>query len=416
MATTPGTAAPGRTGWLARAALVVNGGISASYLGLLAMLLWQGLYWRTDFSAYYTGWAIARDGLGDRLYDFALQTSYQQRILDGRSFSDGLLPYLNPPHATVPFIPIALLPLPHAFTIWAIIQIVLLIWLIRILRAITSDWAPREHLLMITAATAFPPMLFSLQLGAFSLFILCCLLHYYATLKQGRDLHAAVWLLLGTVKPQLMVLPGVVLLGARRLGALAFTALGGAVLLLISGGVLGWQSWLGFFEALGTVNAFYDSYGIVPTTMYNVKGTLALLLGNERGVLISQISALGFAGAAGLGLWIWHSPWRADQPSFALRMGLTLLLGLLASPHLHRQDGVLFIAPAVLFACYLRERGLPMRGFAFWALGGPLVVLVAEFTIGGGLGIRIPVVMMLILLIWMGRALIAERRTLTIAP
>lgn len=410
MGPTPAIDPPAALRWLTRLALALNLGLSLSYIGLLALTFWSGMYWRTDFSAFYTGWSIARDGLGAQLYDFDLQTAYQQRILEGRSFSDGLLPYLNPPHATIPFIPIALLSLRDAFTIWTVFQILLLIGLILTLRTITRGWRPAEQLLAITAVTAFPPLLFTLQLSAFSLLILLCWLRLYVALQQGRDLHAGLWLLLGTIKPQLMIVPGIALLSTRRLRALVLTALGGIVLLVVSGSLLGWQSWPGFFAALRTVNSFYDDYGIVPTTMYNLKGTLALLLGDERGALISRISDLGFVAMVGVALWVWRGPWRVDSPTFALRMGFTTLLGLLASPHLHRQDGVLFVAPAVLFACYLRERGLPMRNFAIGALAAPLVTLVAEFTIGGGLGMRAPVALMLILLIWMGRRLLAERR------
>jgi hypothetical protein len=92
-------------------------------------------------------------------------------------------------------------------------------------------------------------------------------------------------------------------------------------------------------------------------------------------------------------------------------MGFTILLGLLFNPHLHRQDGVMFIAPAVLFYLYLRQRRLPRRAFAVWALTCPLIVLVSEFTIGGSLGIRVPVVLMGVLAVWIGKALAGEWRT-----
>jgi hypothetical protein len=398
------------TVWASRVAQLFNLSLGVTYLALWVMLAWQGGFWRADFSAFYTGWSIARDGLGASLYDFDLQTRYQQRILEGRAFSDGLLPYLNPPHATVPFVPLSSLPLGAAFWVWSLIQAALLVWLVRLLLQLAAGWEPRERRLMLSAVAAFPPLFFSLQLGAFSLFMLLCLLHYYLALKRDRDGAAAWWLLLGTIKPQLMLLPGLALLGARRWRALGVTALGGVVLVAVSSVALGWQSWAGFLGALRTVNAYYDAFGIVPTTMYNLKGTLALVLGNERGELITWISVAALALAAGLTLWLWRGPRRTGDASFELRMGLTILLGLLVSPHLHRQDGVMFIAPAVLFYSYLRQRGLPRRAFAVWALASPLIVLVSEFTVGGGLGIRAPVVLMLALAGWMCMALAAEAR------
>jgi hypothetical protein len=237
-------------------------------------------------------------------------------------------------------------------------------------------------------------------------------LQYYWSLKQGRDRSAGLWLLLGTVKPQVLLLPGVLLISARRWRTLGAALLGGCALVALSGALLGWRSWTGFVDALRTVNGYFGVFGIVPTTMYNFKGTLALILGNDQGLLINQISLVALALATVLILLLWRGAWRPDDSAFDLRMGITILLGLLFNPHLHRQDGVVFIAPALLFYLYLRQRGLPRRTFAVWALTCPLIVLVSEFTIGGGLGIRVPVVLMGVLAVWMAKALADERRTI----
>jgi hypothetical protein len=395
---------------LLRGALLLNIALGVSYVALWGMLAWQGLFWRADFSAYYTGWSIARDGLGEQLYDFDLQARYQQQILSGRSFSQGLLPYLNPPHATFPLIPLALLPLPIAFAVWTICQVALLVWLVRLLLRISREWAARERWLMLATVAAFPPLLFTFQLGAFSLLMLLCVLQFYWSLKQGRDQSAGLWLLLGTVKPQIILLPGLLLLAARRWRALATIMVGGAALVVVSGALLGWRSWVGFLNALRTTSTYFGIFGIVPTTMYNLKGTLTLMLGNQQGPLINQISLVALAAVAILTLLLWRSPWHPEEPVFELRVGLTILLGLLFNPHLHRQDGVVFIAPAILFYIYLRQRGLSLRAFAVWALSCPLIVLVSEFTIDGSLGIRVLVVMMGVLAIWMGKALGDEWR------
>ena len=399
--------------WLIRGALLLNLSLGLSYVGLWVMLAQQDLFWRADFSAYYTGWAIARDGLGAQLYDFNLQADYQQRILEGRSFSDGLLPYLNPPYATLPFIPLSLLPLKSAFWVWSLLQLLLLAWLLRLLLQIAHNWKPHERWLMVSAVAAFPPLFFTLQLGSFSLILLLSMLHYYLALKRGHDNAAGWWWLLGTIKPQVMLLPGLLLLSARRWRTLGIISLGGGLAMALSSLILGWQSWGGFVRALQTVNTFYGIFGIVPTTTYNLKGTLALIMGNAQGALINQISLGALALAALLTLWIWRGPWGSNEALFELRLGLTIMLGLLVSPHLHRQDGVLFIVPALLFYSYLRQQALPQRTFAVWALSCPIIVLVAEFTLDGSLGIRAPVAMMLLLTVWMGRALITERRRTT---
>jgi len=399
-----------RAWWPARAALVLNLSLALSYAGLWGIVAAQGLFWRADFTAYYTGWTIAREGEGHRLYDFDEQARVQQRILEGRSFSDGLLPYLNPPYATIPFVPLSLLPLSTAFWAWSLLQVGVLALVARALLQIAAGWEPHERWLMLAAAAAFPPLLYTFQLGAFSLFMLLCLLRYYTALKAGRSAPAAAWLLAGTLKPQAMLLPGAALLVGRRWRALGAAVLGGVALVVVSGAALGWASWPGFLRALGTVNSFYGRFGIEPAAMYNLKGTLTLLLGAGQGELITRISNAAFVAAGALALWLWRGPWRPEDTGFELRMGLTILLGLLFSPHLHPQDGVMFIAPAVLFYCYLRGRGLPRAAFAALALASPALTLATEFTVGERLGVRLPVVLMGLLALWMGAALVAERR------
>src|SRR5207237_8158585 len=94
-------------------------------------------------------------------------------------------------------------------------------------------------------------------------------------------------------------------------------------------------------------------------------------------------------------------------------LAFTILLGLLFSPHLNPQDGFLLIAPLMLFYIYLRERQLPCRAYACFVLSCPALFLLAEFTIDGRLGIRVPVVVMVMLMPWMGRALYDDRGALT---
>ena len=76
----------------------------------------------------------------------------------------------------------------------------------------------------------------------------------------------------------------------------------------------------------------------------------------------------------------------------------------------------MFIAPAALFYDYLQRSSTPQRAYAAFVLLCPLIFLVSEFTIGGRLGIRVPVAALLILIFWMGKALIRETRSARLSP
>ena len=118
-------------------------------------MAWRGMLWRADFTNFYTGWSIVLAGDGQRLYDLAIQARVQQQILDGRSFADGLLPYVNPPHLTLPFVaagrPAALGRLRRLVARPA----ALLVWLAWLLLDIARAWERRERLLLLTAMRPF---------------------------------------------------------------------------------------------------------------------------------------------------------------------------------------------------------------------------------------------------------------------
>lgn len=395
---------------LLRGAFILNVSLALSYIGFWVIAAQQDLFWRADFSAFYTGWAMVRDGRGAQLYDTELQTIYQRQILEGRSFQNGLLPYVNPPHLTLLFAPLAWLPRPAAFLAWTACQLALLAALLILLWRLARAWQPHERRLLLIAVLAFPPLLYTLMIGAFSLLLLVSVLLFYLALKHARPTQAGWWLVLATIKPQAAVTPAALLLGARRWRAILSAIIITLILAVISIIGLGWPVWPGYLQILRAHSGLFGTYNVVPADMYNLKGALALLLGNTQAALINQVSFAALVVTAGLSVWLWRGAWAPQRPDFELRFALTLLLGILFSPHLNQQDSLLLVAPALLFYMYLRQRGLPRRAYAAFVLICPLVFLISAFFIRGKLGIQIPVLVMIVLAGWMGKALYDERK------
>ena len=398
------------TQWLVRAVLIINTGLALSYIGLWAITARQGQFWRADFSAFYTGWAIVRDGLGNQLYDLDLQTRYQQTILEGRSFSDGLLPFTYPPHMALYFSPLALIGRPSAFMLWTLVECALLIWLLRLLQDFTRSWQPIDRWLALSGVLSLPAVLYNFLLGAFSLFLLICLLQFYLTLKNGREGLSGVWLAAGLIKPQNILLPGVLLLGSRRWKAIAGAVLAAIFIFITCSVALGWRIWLDFLNLLRSLNSMYGSMGMEPASMYNFKGVLTSILGPDRGNWINGLSWAALAGSILFTMWIWRGVWTASEAAFDLKMALTLLLGLFFNLYLFPQDSLLLVLPAILFYIYLRRRELPYRPYVAFILLCPSVFLVSEFTIGNDLGIHVPVLAIIVLLAWITQAIWKESR------
>jgi hypothetical protein len=168
--------------------------------------------------------------------------------------------------------------------------------------------------------------------------------------------------------------------------------------------VLGPAIWGAYLTFLGTYTSSFDRLSVDPAVMWNLRGTLALILGRDNAALVNS---LGYAGLA-FGLvaiaWLWRRGWpRGADPALAdgdtaLRIALTIVLTLLLSPHLNPHDDTLAaIAVALAYGA--------MRGTTNgWILGaGATLAPVAILLVNGiaadaptSLPIRLPTVLLIV--------------------
>jgi len=390
--------------------LIINLSLGISYIGLWAIQLQKGNLWRADFSAFYTSWTMVKDGKGSQIYNFDLEKQYQKEILGGRSFAEGLLPFNNPPHVALILAPLAFLSLSNAYYVWTLIQVIILIGLFWLLLRLAASWLPKERIMLLITASALPFMLIDFMLGAFSLLMLVCIMQYIQALRRNQPVSLSIWFTVGLIKPQVMVLPGILLLAARRWREALGCLLGSLLVFLSSSLALGWNTWFDYLGQLKTISGFFGKYGITPADMYNFRGFLALLLGKEHASFINIVSIIVWIGSIIVICWLWNGPWEPALPGFELKMALTLTLGAFFNLHANPQDGRLLIAPAALFYDYLQRNNIPRRAYSCFLVLCPLISLVSEFTFGIKLGVRIPVLLILILLVWIIIAFIKVRQ------
>jgi hypothetical protein len=389
---------------------ILNIGLGIGYILLLGYAILQGLYIRADFTNFYTAGAIVRDGLGRNLYDRVLQTEYQQRILNGVSFQDGVLMYISPPQAVFPFASLSLLPLQTAFLVWTLAQAGLLFWLLKLLSDLAGNWHSEERRLMISAVCAFPLLLITVMQGAFSLFILVCMVQFYLALKNGKDTKAGIWLAIGFLKPQNMLLVLVMLVAGRRWKTLAYAALTSFSFFVLTSLLFGWHIWLDFIERLATYSNYFGRFGVAPDKMYNFKGTLTLILGSQQAVVINLTSWVALAVVAAITFILWLNHWQPEEAYFELRLAFTLMVGLLFSTYLYAHDALLLVLPALLFTIYLRQKNLSLRRFGAFCLASPYLFLLGEYIIQDRLSIRISVLLMAVFIVWLSIFIYRETR------
>ncbi len=394
--------------WFYKALLFVNAALFLVYLGFWGIALRQDLLWRADFTAYYTGGALVRDGLGAQLYDLELQARYQQEILGGKSFKDGLLPFNSPPHMALMLLPLTYLPLSVAFWIWTLAEVGLLAWVIALMLQLTNSWLPHERRLWIGILLAFPPLMLTLMQGAFSLLTLVAALQIYLALKNDQPRRAGIWLAVGLLRPHVLLPMGLFVLLQRRWRSLLWAVPWGAGIVGGTALLLGGQVWVGFLNMTMKTSEFFDAFGVYPGRMYNLKGTLFLWLGKGAVLWINRVSLASFVLYVLAMVWLWSPPLHSDHPAFELRLALGLTLGLLFGLHVNPHDGLMLLLPMLWLYLFLSSRASSQYVFLWFAALCPLLLFLSEFVVRGALGIRIPVLVMLLLSVWMGRSLWKE--------
>ena len=227
------------------------------------------------------------------------------------------------------------------------------------------------------------------------------LLEVYLALCAGGERAAAAWLVVASVKPQAVLTTGVALVAARRWRVVGLAAVGALLLAVAATAVMGTGIWMSYLRFLGDYVGSFDVFSVRPSVMWNLRGTLSLWAGPEiapaTASLINTIALAGQFAALVAVAWLWRGPWDAGTASFALRFALTLVLGLLFSPHLNPHDDLLLV-PAGAFAYgAVRERAEgPWLGLALAAAPFPVLVLNwINVNESAGPPVRVPVLLML---------------------
>jgi hypothetical protein len=399
---------------LVRLGLAAGASVFALYLGLWGALIGGGSD-GADFTAFYTGWTMVADGRGAELYDPTAQAQVQKEILEGRTFKAGLNPFNNPPHLVLPFVPLAALPLRTAYLVWGAVQVGLLGWLLwRLLTRVAGSWSRDERLLLLGASIAAPPLALALLQGSLSLLVAVALLEAYLALREGGVRGAVAGLVAASVKPQAVLTTGVALLVSRRWAVIGWSALVGLLLAASATVVMGVGIWAAYLRFLGDYVGSFDVFSVRPSVMWNLRGTLTLLSGPELSAaqanLVTTLALAGQVAALAAVAWLWRARWDPERPSFAVRFSLTIVLGLLFSPHLNPHDDLLLV-PAAAIAYGALRGGTIGRQVGVGMFAAPFLVLVVNgLSVNevGGPPIRLPVLLMLAFCVVLAWALAAR--------
>jgi hypothetical protein len=396
----PAPAPPGRLlRCLALAAIAIDLALGVVYVLLFAALVATGRTKGADFTAFYTGWRIVLEGRGGQLYDPAVQAAVQQRILGGQTFGAGINPFNNPPHMVLPYLPLGLLPIDASFLVWTAIQAGILVVVATLLvRGVAADWTRTEKVGLVAVLVAFPPLAISFFQGAFALVLFIGVVGAWIAMERDRDGWAGASLGLASIKPQGMFTLGIAAIFWRRPGALISLVACIVALAALSTVVLGPAIWASYVALLGTYTSTFDRLSVDPAVMWNLRGTLALVLGSDSAQLVNGLAYAGFAAAIVITALLWRRGWPRglDRRDAALRFALTIVIGLLLSPHLNPHDDVIAVLAIALGYGALRGTTIG-RALAVGALLAPVAIVAVNGIAADAptqLPIRLPTVLL----------------------
>lgn len=349
-----------------------------------ALLLGYVLVWlhitnfdigRSDFTAFYVGGTLLREGHGTQLYNEALQQPLHTALI--APDTEGNLPFVNSPVAAALVAPVTILDLHLAYRLWGVLELGVLV--LAVLIAVRSAPWPEPTSRAWNAAAGLAALA---SMGTWTVLaqaqwtpvVALGLALAYRDWRKGNDARAAAVLVLaaGIAKPHLALGLVAFMIGwrSRRVilgaltGALAF---GVASLLLVGPGGIA-----GFVGIVASSTARWDL-----RNMLSVVGLAGTYLGNGAAARI--VAAVGSVAACAVAFWL-GSRVRRDRRQLDVALAGATVLSLLAAPHAYPHDLALLAPPlAWSVALALRRTELAVsrkpNGFAIVVVLGVWVLI-----------------------------------------
>jgi len=289
-----------------------------------------------DFSTRYASGLILRRGDGSKLYSLEEERRVQEALFERK----GVMVETHPPFEIPFYALLTKLPYNHAYIVFAIINISIWMFFVRLIRSCVPVPEHTFHYLLL--CFTFFPLWAALLQGQTSLLLLLLYGATFLALKRKRDFVAGVFLGLGLFRFQL-VLPFVLICILRKKWKLT-AGFASVVLLLAAISVLavGRQGVMSYAHlmidtAKHPSNPAYAS--IRPSDMPTVRGFLAAILtGWVSQKWINAGTALVSAFVILFTAWRWRQEDRRDEDDslgliFAAALTVTLITGFYVLAH-----------------------------------------------------------------------------------
>jgi hypothetical protein len=315
-----------------------------------------------DFLAFYAAGRIVSEFGPSKLYDLEIQREIHRRI-EPLTDRRPLWAYLNPPFVALLLSPLALLSYQSAYRLLLAINLTLFVAAISIA---TRGYSKEMRLACLLGGLATMPAYYAFYNGQLVCLLLLLFALLFRDLADGRDRRAGIWLGLLLIKPQLLIVPVLLLIWKRRFRTLLVAGAVDLLLGLVSFAMIGGAGTIDY-SRIAVMSATGDSsLAFFPQTMHNWRG---FFLRADIGGLAAPASAAASLLTILALLWIWRGEWNPNPGQLIALIFATLLI----SPHCHDHDFILVGLALAVLVQFVKESStvwLSATTFALatWAL------------------------------------------------
>jgi Glycosyltransferase family 87 len=316
--------------------------------------------YKPDFISLYTG---AKLMWADRsaLYDLEKQRLVQEPIDPSRG--DWVLPYFYPPFLAVILVPLAWLPFSAAFVAMTLVNLVLLISAVKILvRKIELNQQQAKWLILATFCNY--GVHYALLEAQTSFIALLLLVLYVTTLNGSAQDRAGIWSGLMCFKPQLALVPLLLLLVRKSWGALGLALVVLAFSALVSLAAVGFDGIERYLALSARAMGGEDYLHIQPERMHNLRALTYFFFA------ASWRDYIWWGATVAVVALVVIRSWANGGQVISVRQWTSILVAMiLVTPHIHDHDLTLLIVPSALFLKWAGDDVPPAAALALIGLG-----------------------------------------------
>jgi hypothetical protein len=299
-----------------------------------------------DFSNIYLASLMFNSG-EKNVYDPSVQLAWQNKLVAPMHL-DQVFGFQYPPFVFPLLIPVSWVPPALSYVLWCLFGAIFGSFGSIVLMKALGNWTARQGALLLLASTLSFPGLMSLGLGQFSWWLLGYYSLFTWCLIRSRDVLGGVILAVTAIKPHYAIFLGLPSLATKRWKMIFAAFVAGAVLIVCDGATIGWDHIATYPNVLRGDETSVTNSGVHAAYMSSLRAVFVALFPADIALKLSAIAMLaGFC----LAFYIWTVAQKSETGFGNLHrwaMALTVVLGLVVSPHCHTHDLFFLALPAML--------------------------------------------------------------------